>query len=151
MKVLLSYRQDSRTCRTFAGEVLPSAACWPTLGNVSINLFCSQRAQINRQARLSGSHGPSTPQRERIIPPFCRPRYHRSSNKTSFHTQTPRGGRLLLITLWLRGQPSCPCCQWLGTIQPSPRPVVSLVLIFARMPATSPVFKPATENLQLQQ
>lgn len=36
---------------------------------------------------------PPPPQRERIIPPLCRPRYHRSSNKTAFRTQTPRGGR----------------------------------------------------------
>lgn len=31
------------------------------------------------------------PPRERIIPPLCRPRYQRRSNKAPFHTQTPRG------------------------------------------------------------
>lgn len=77
-----------------SAEVLPSAACWPALGIVSVSLPRSQRAQINRQAELSGSRGPPPPPRGRIIPPLCRPWYHHcSSNKTAFHTQTPRGGR----------------------------------------------------------
>ena len=77
-----------------SAEVLPSAACWPALGIASVSLPHSQRAQINRQAELSGSRGPPPPPRGRIIPPLCRPWYHHcSSNKTAFHTQTPRGGR----------------------------------------------------------
>lgn len=81
---------------TRAAEVSPSAACWPALGTVSVSLSCSQQAQINRQAELSGSLDPASPlQRQNYPTPLQAPI---PPTKQLFTPKHPEDGGTVLIT-----------------------------------------------------
>lgn len=119
MKVFIKKRDEKEVKQEelavmFAGEVLPSAAWWPALGIVSVSLSRSQWAQINRQAELSGSPGPPPPRERELSHPSAGPDTTAPPTKQLFTPKHPEEEGTILITLQLRGRPSCPCCQRAG-------------------------------------
>lgn len=114
---------------------------------------CPSVLSVPSERRLTDKPGclaamdPPPPREKELSHPSAGPDTSAPPTKHLFTPKHPEEEGPVLITPWLRGRPSCPCCQRLGTVQPSPRPAVPLVFLSA----TSPVFTPATETLQLQQ